>query len=281
MKITFNINKYLLMWYLLYQRSINEEIHNLKQKLWKNNKKEYSLIYGEKESILRELDNYIPNDDTIYNDIENSEVYKKIRNDTNRYRLNLLEIWDQSRKLYTKELSNIMKASFDYEYSMLVVHPTLDVLEVDGKNNIIITGKRVTLKDKDDFLTYLIYKVVKARFETLKYEDRDIINVILELITLNELFTRMTHVSKYNYGKKETYDLKKQIYPYWLMYLGVTEDNFDGYMVRDNIFFNKKDYEYNKTLKDLDIYDFISYCIKHKQRIFNVKPVTVEEIEII
>ena len=280
MKISFNINKYLLMWYLLYQRSINEEIHSLKQKLWKNNKKEYSLIYGEKDSILGDLENYIPNDDTIYNSVENSEVYKKIRQETNRYRLNLMEIWDSNRKSYTKELSNIMKASFDHEYSMLVIHPTLDVLEV-ANDNIIVVGKKVTVKQKDDFLTYLFYKVVKEKFQKLRYEDRDIINVILELITLNELFTRMTNVSKYNYGKKDMYDLKKQIYPYWLMYLGVKEDNFDNYMVRDNIFFNKKDYEYNKTLKDLDIYDFISFCIKNKKKIFNIKPVTVEEIEII
>ena len=280
MKISFNINKYLLMWYLLYQRSINEEIHSLKQKLWKNNKKEYSLIYGEKDSILEDLDNYIPNDDTIYNSVENSEIYRKIRQETNRYRLNLMEIWDSNRKSYTKELSNIMKASFDYEYSMLVIHPLLDVLEVNSDNTIVV-GKRVTVKQKDDFLAYLFYKIVKEKFQKLRYEDRDIINVILELITLNELFTRMTNVSKYNYGKKDTYDLKKQIYPYWLMYLGVKEDNFDNYMVRDNIFFNKKDYEYNKTLKDLDIYDFISFCVKNKKKIFNIKPVTVEEIEII
>ena len=280
MKISFNINKYLLMWYLLYQRSINEEIHSLKQRLWKNNKKEYSLIYGEKDSILEDLDNYIPNDDTIYNGVENSEIYRKIRQETNRYRLNLMEIWDSNRKSYTKELSNIMKASFDYEYSMLVIHPLLDVLEVNSDNTIVV-GKRVTVKQKDDFLAYLFYKIVKEKFQKLRYEDRDIINVILELITLNELFTRMTNVSKYNYGKKDTYDLKKQIYPYWLMYLGVKEDNFDNYMVRDNIFFNKKDYEYNKTLKDLDIYDFISFCVKNKKKIFNIKPVTVEEIEII
>jgi len=268
------------MWYLLYQRSINEEIHSLKQRLWKNNKKEYSLIYGEKDSILEDLDNYIPNDDTIYNGVENSEIYRKIRQETNRYRLNLMEIWDSNRKSYTKELSNIMKASFDYEYSMLVIHPLLDVLEVNSDNTIVV-GKRVTVKQKDDFLAYLFYKIVKEKFQKLRYEDRDIINVILELITLNELFTRMTNVSKYNYGKKDTYDLKKQIYPYWLMYLGVKEDNFDNYMVRDNIFFNKKDYEYNKTLKDLDIYDFISFCVKNKKKIFNIKPVTVEEIEII
>lgn len=279
MKISFNVNKYLLMWYLLYQRSISEEIHKLKQKLWINNKKEYSLIYSEKENILLELDNYIPNDDTIYNSIENSEIYKKIRQDTNRNRLSLLELWDLNRKQYNRELSNIMKTSFDYEYNMLIIHPAFNIIEVN--NNNIIVGKKVNSKDKDDFLAYLIYKIVKEKFQKLRHEERDIINVIIELITLNELFTRVTHSSKYNFGKKDIYDLKKQIYPYWLMYLGVSEDKFESYMVRDNIFFNQKDYEYNKSLKDLDIYDFISFCIRHKRKIFRVKPVTVEEIEII
>ncbi len=274
MKISFNINKYLLMWYLLYQRSINEEIHSLKQKLWKNNKKEYSLIYGEKDSILEDLDNYIPNDDTIYNSVENSEIYRKIRQETNRYRLNLMEIWDSNRKSYTKELSNIMKASFEHEYSMLVIHPTLDVLEV-ANDNIIVVGKKVTVKQKDDFLTYLFYKVVKEKFQKLRYEDRDIINVILELITLNELFTRMTNVSKYNYGKKDMYDLKKQIYPYWLMYLGCEKEDFTSYMMRDKVGFDIDKYKVEKELSNLNLLEFIEFCIQNQFKIIRINQLEI------
>ncbi len=279
MKLSFSINKYLLMWYLLYQTSINEEIHKIKQKLWTNHKKQYSELYGEKDTILNELDNYIPDDDVVFNLFENSDIYKRTRTETNRYRLSLLEIWDLNRKSYLKDLGNILKKDIIDDYHMLVVHPNLNIIEVN--NNVIIVGKKITNRDKDNFLTYLFYKILKQKFNDLKYEDRDIINVILELITVNELYTRATSESKYNYGKKEYNDMKKQIYPYWLMYLGVKEDKLDSYMIRDNMFFNKTDYKFDEVMEDMDIYDFIGYCIRHKRKIFNVKPVTVEELEII
>lgn len=279
MKLSFIINKYLLMWYLLYQTSINEEIHKLKQKLWIDHKKQYSFLHGEKDNILNELDNYIPDDDVIFSLFEDSDIYKRIRTETNRYRLSLLEIWDLNRKNYFKELSNILKKDFNETYKVLVIHPSLNIIEVT--DDLIIIGKKITNRDKDNFLTYLFYKILKQKFNLLKYEDRDIINVILELITINELYTRITNESKYNYGKKELYELKKQIYPYWLMYLGIKEDKIDSYMIRDNFFFNKSDYKYDDTLEDMDIYDFIGFCIRHKRKIFNSKTVTVEEIEII
>ena len=67
------------------------------------------------------------------------------------------------------------------------------------------------------------------------------------------------------YGKK----LKQQIYPYFLMYLGVEEKDFEKYMVRDNIFFNIKDYPYNKKLKNYDIFSFMTYLNKNKKEILN------------
>ena len=52
MKLEFISSKYLLMWHLLYETSINSDIHNLKQLLWSEYKKEYSELYSEKAQIL-------------------------------------------------------------------------------------------------------------------------------------------------------------------------------------------------------------------------------------
>jgi len=281
MKLDFAINKYLLMWYLLYQSSISEDIHKLKQKLWIKYKKEYSSLYSDKSIILEENKDYIPDDDTIFNLVENSDAYKKAKSDTNRYRLTLMQIWDQNRKNYLKELNNILKMNLNDDYNIMVVHPNLNVVDINKSNNLIVVGKKITTRDKDNFLTYLFYKILKKHFESIKLSDREIVNTILELITVNELYTRVTKESKYNYGKKENYEIKCRLYPYWLMYLGVKEEKFDSYMVRDNIFFNIKDYEYNAKLKDMDIYNFIGYCVNHKRKILKKKTVTVEDIEII
>ena len=281
MNLDIIVNKYLLMWHLLYQSSVSEDIHKEKQKLWKNHKKEYSLIHKEKSEILKDLDNYIPNDDLIYNLLENSPFYKKIKIETNRYRLNILEIWDKNRKKYTKELNNILKFDLKNEYTICVVHPNLDVIETEFTTNIITIGKKIITRDKDNFLTYLIYKIIKNEMNKLKTDERDIVDAVVELAITNELYTRVSKESKYKIGKKELRDLKEKIYPYWLMYLGIELEDFDKYMIRDNIFFDKNKYKYQKILRTIDIYSFIAFLIKNRRIIIKTKLVPVENIEML
>lgn len=268
MKLDFILNDYLLMWHLLYESSVSEEIHNIKQVLWKDYKKEYSALYKEKDKILNDLDNYIPDDDFIFNIFETSPSYKKVIKETNKYRMSLLQLWDLNSKLYKKELANILKYDLEENYKVLVLHPNLGVVETDFNLNIISIGKKIDNKDKDSFLTYLFYKILKNEFKDVKIDD-NILTTMLELICVNELFTRVSKESKYNIGKSELKKLKQQIYPYFLMYLGVEEKNFEKYMVRDNIFFNIKDYPYNKKLKNYDIFSFMTYLNKNKKEILN------------
>ena len=75
MNLDIIINKHLLIWHILYQSSVSMEVHKLKQKLWMDNKKEYTLVHKDKEIILRELDDFIPDDDTIYNMVETSLIF--------------------------------------------------------------------------------------------------------------------------------------------------------------------------------------------------------------
>ena len=160
MKLDIIVNKYLLIWHLLYQTSINDEFHKLKQKIWLNNKREYQLVHKEKEQILEDSEDFIPNDDTIYNLIETSEEYKKIKKETNRYRLSILTIWGENRKRYIKEIKNILKLELNEEYKACIIHPELDVVEVSNNSNIITIGKKIITRDKDNFLTYLFYKIM-------------------------------------------------------------------------------------------------------------------------
>lgn len=281
MKLDIVVNKYLLIWHLLYQSSVSDDVHNLKQELWLEYKKEYSLVHGDKEEILSLLDDFIPNDDLIYNLIEEAPQYKKIKQETNRYRNNILEIWDKNRRNYTKELQQILKFTLKNTYKICVVHPNLDVVETDFKSNTITIGKKIITRDKDNFLTYLMYKIVKNEILKLKTNEKDILDVVVELAITNELYTRISKESKYKIGKKDLRELKEKIYPYWLMYLGVKEENFDKYMVRDNIFFDKTKYKYEKMLRTIDIYSFVAYLIKNKKSIFKTKLVPVENIEVL
>lgn len=281
MRLDINVNKYLLMWHLLYESSVSPEFHMLKQDIWMDHKKEYSLLHGHKDEILKEGENYIPDDDLIYNILESNPLYKKIKIDTNRYRLNVMETWDNSKKKYNKELNNIIKVPIKDTYYISVVHPGLDVVETDNKNNTITIGKKIILRDKDNFLTYLIYKITRNELSKLKTKEIDILDTVCELAIINELYTRVSGESKYKYGKKNNRELKEKIYPYFLMYLGVKEEDFDKYMVRDNIFFDKSKYKYDKILKKLNIYTFIAYLIKNKRKVFKTKLIPVEDIEML
>ena len=281
MKLDIVINKYLLIWYLLYQSSVSEEMHKLKQKLWRTKKKDYTEIYKEKEKILNDLDDYIPDDDTIFNLVESSDIFQKIKKDAYRYRLTILEIWDKNKKNYIKELNKIIKTDFKGEYTVCTLHPNSDVVETDLDRNIITIGKKLSSRDKDNFLTYLIYKIIKNEFASIKTAEREIVDVITELVTTNELYTAISKESKYILGKRSLRDAKTKLYPYWLMYLGVEPKDFEKYMVRDNIYFNINEYPYQDELKNLDIYTFINFVIKNKRQIFNRKPTTVEDIEIL
>lgn len=281
MKLDIIVNKYLLIWHLLYQSSVSDDVHNLKQQLWLKYKKEYSLVHKDKEEILLTLEDYIPNDNLIYNLIENSQEYKKVKHETMKYRNNILEIWDKNRKNYTKELGQILKFNLKKTYKICVVHPNLDVVETDFKSNTITIGKQIITKDKDNFLTYLIYKIVKHEILKLKTNETEILDVVVELAITNELYTRISNKSKYKIGKKELRNLKEKIYPYWLMYLGVKEEDFDKYMVRDNIFFDKTKYKYEKILRTIDIYSFIAFLVKNKKTILKTKLVPVEKIEVL
>ena len=281
MKLDIIVNKYLLIWHLIYQSTVSEEMHNLKLKIWTSHKKEYSLVHKDKKEILENLDDFIPDDDIIYNLVETSPLYKKIKQETNRYRNSILEIWDQSKKKYSKELISILKFDVKKEYKICVVHPSLEVVETDFDTKTITIGKKINTRDKDNFLSYLMYKIVKNEVCKLETNETDILDVVTELAVINELYTRISKESKYNIGKKDLRELKEKIYPFWLMYLGVPFEDFEKYMVRDNIYFDKNAYKYEKILKTIDIYSFIGFIIRNKKVILKTKLIPVENIEML
>ena len=281
MKLSIIVNKYLLIWHLLYQSSVSDEIHRLKQKLWQDHKKEYASIHKDKILILSSPLDFIPDDDYIYNMVESSIYYKKLKQETNKYRLNVMEVWDKNRKKYNEELEKLFKTDLDCSYDICVIHPSLDVVESDLSTKTLTIGKRLILKDKDNFLTYVVYKIVKNEFNNIKTADRDIVDAITELLITNELYTRITRESKYNLGKKSLKEIKHKIYPYFLMYLGVNKNDFEKYMIRDNIFFNINNYNYISYLKNIDIYSFIDFIIKSKESILGIKDLNDSVIEVL
>ena len=61
MNTKFIVNDYALIWNLLFQASISDSLSKLKAKLWDTYKEEYNKTYQDKQEIMKDYKNFIPN----------------------------------------------------------------------------------------------------------------------------------------------------------------------------------------------------------------------------
>ncbi len=263
MNIKFIVNDYILIWNLLFRASISEAAHKLKQKIWINYKNEYNNIYKDKTLMLKDIKNYIPNDDTIYNIVLEAKDYQKLKKETEKYRLEVLKLWNRKLTMY---LSKILKKELQ-EYTIFIVNDRFDILEVNKINNqmTLILGKKINKQDSYKLIIDILTILVKNEIKTYKGSNQMIADAIIELATYNELATNLTNNSHYFMGNGRLVSIKRQLYPYWLMYLGVEKEQMKEYMSRDKIVFDLDKYPYQEDLKESTLEEFIDFCISHKK----------------
>ena len=272
MNIEFVTNDYLLAWYLLFKSSFSEEVQKLKVKLYQNYGKQYMRLEKENVEILKYNNDFIPDDDTIYNIIFESEIFKEIKRETDKHRQFLMKAWDTNQKKIKAILREILRFNIKDEYHILVIHPKLDTVEymrANPKKNIS-WGKS---DDKDDGIKTImrvIYTLVKYEIGSFQKENREIVSSIIDLAITNELQTRLTGTSKFNEGFRNLKILKKQIYPYFLMYLGADREDLVSYMMRDQIPFDIDKYPIEKELRSVDLFGFIDFCCRNQKFIIRL-----------
>lgn len=279
MNLKFLVNDYILVWNLLFQASISPDIHKLKQRLWNNYKNEYNMTFKDRNIMLKDPKNFIPNNDTIYNIFLETKEYEFVLKNTEKYRKQILAIWDNNKKFIDKELKDILK--FDIpSYHVFIVDYLLDIIDIvsfdNDDYNLIVLGKKIDSSNSNKILVDLIYEIVKKEVREYRKDYKEIVQAIVELAILNEFSTRINKRSQYLTGDPSLSYLKVQIYPYWLMYLGVSKGDMKNYMERDKISFDVTKYAYEKQLKKLDLFQFIDFCIRNQKYI-----VKINELEII
>lgn len=99
MNLSFDVNDYLLIWNLLFLPSVTNDVQRLKEKLWKNYRHLYKDLYKEEAKILKDPKNYIPDDDTIFDMVKETEAYKRIRKETEEYRLFLMHYYNEIKRI--------------------------------------------------------------------------------------------------------------------------------------------------------------------------------------
>lgn len=272
MNIEFLTNDYLLAWNLLFKPSFNEEIQTLKEKLWQNYPKQYMKMEKENVEILKYSDDFIPDDDTIYTYVFETDIFKEIKKQTDKHRRFLMKYWDEHQKQINKELKNIIRFTIKDTYHILVIHPSLDTVEFMGTNpkRNISWGKVNDEEDGLKALMRIIYTLVKYEIGTHQKENKEIVAAIIDLAITNELHTKLDGVSKYSEGFKNLRLLKRQLYPYWLMYLGADREELVSYMMRDQMPFDLDKYPVEKELQKVDLYGFIDFCCKNQKYIIRL-----------
>ena len=279
MNLNFVLNDYVLIWNLLFSASISSDIQSFKQKLWKNYRHSYNELYKEEELILKDPKNYIPDDDTIFDMVKASDIYKEIREETEKYRLDLLHTWDKIKKDLNKNLKEILR--FDIKlYHVLVVDKKLDVIGMkipkSRRVNTITWGNRA---DSDNYtlaIINIIEHIVRKELANYQIEYKDIVDAIIELAIDNELTSRTLKKSVYLRGDSSLKYLKRQLYPYFLMYLGYSKEEILNRMMEDKIIFELDKYTFERGLATVDLKTFINFCIKNQKHILKIK-----ELEII
>lgn len=279
MDLKFVVNDYVLIWNLLFGPSISEAVYKLKQKLWVNYKKEYNNTYKDKKLILNDPKNFIPSDDTIYNILLETKEYEKLERKDERYRLEVMRLWDVNKKKINSCLEKIIKKEIK-PYEIYIVNEELDILDItDSKeeHGIIILGKKIDKKEPLKIIIDLLLAIIKREIkDDDKPNQKEFREATIELAILNELATSLTGESHYKNGSSDLAPLKRKLYPYWLMYLNIPKEDFSTYMKRDKIFFDKEQYAYEKEFKKMNLEEFIDFCTRNKKYI--VRP---EKLEII
>ena len=279
MNTKFIVNDYVLIWNLLFGASISEPIYKLKQKIWDTYKNEYNATFKDKLEILKDYKNFIPNNDTVYNIILDTKDYEKLKKQAETLRLEIMQVWDKNKKENDYLIKNILRKKLS-THTVFVVNKELNTIDypMDG---VLIVGKEVEKKEPLKVLIAMNMIIAKNNIKRYKDEYDKFKKAILELAILNEYPTRITGRSYYHVGSPNLLSLKRWLYPYWLMYLGVPKDEFTNYMMRDKIVFDKDKYAYEKELKRMDIEEFIDFCIRNQKYIVRERKIPKIDEEVI
>ena len=282
MELEFEINDYLLAWYLLYGASLSKEIDKFRKNLWSKYKKEYNFCYKDKMEILKYGHDFIPDNDLLYEETFKSDLYISLKKETMKHKMHLVKLFHNNNKTIKRCIKEVLKENFKDNILVYVVHPRMEIIEYNDTNSLIWGSD----KDKYDALTIMLFTIVKGKYGNMYSESKEIVDAILELAVINEIGKKLDNIESYELGNPTLKIIKRQIYPFWLMYLGYdTKETILNKMMEDKIAFDMDRYPIDKKMKKISIEEFISFCVKNSKHILKLGNVLKieqeEEIEVI
>ena len=286
MNLSVMVNDYLLAWYILYGASLSKEIDRFKKNLYTKYKKEYNLCYKDRTEIIKYGKDYIPDNDILYNAVLTSSLFRSLKRETMKHRNNIEKMWESNSELINKEITRVIRFSLPQEITVYVIHPRFEITEYLRDVNSLVWGSE---KDKYDVLTIFLSLITKGLL--IKSNDnftnnKEILNSIVELSVVNEIGKSISKNFNYDLGNPVLKIIKRQIYPFWLMYLGYTDkERILNKMIDDKVGFDLEKYPLDRSLKKMNLIVFTEYCIKNSRNILKLSNIMKiekeEEIEVL
>lgn len=286
MNLDIDVNDYLLAWYLLYGASLSKEIDRFKRTLYTKYKKEYNFCYKDRSEIIKYGKDFIPDNDILYNAVLSSNLFKYLKKETVKHKNYIMKLWDSNKDELNNYIHDVLRINYPKVINVFIIHPRLEITEYITESNGLIWGSD---KDKYDVLTIILSIATKGllKQEVEKYDtNKEIVDSIIELSILNEIGKKINKNQTYELGNPVLKLIKRQIYPFWLMYLGYSDkEKMLNKMIEDRIGFDLDKYPLDKGLKKMNLKLFTDYCIKNSRNILklnNIMQIEKEdEIEIL
>ena len=286
MNLEINVNDYLLAWYLLYGASLSKEIDKFKRLLYTKYKKEYNFCYKDRSEIIKYGKDFIPDNDILYNAVLSSNLFKSLKKETIRHKNNIVKLWESNSDEINGYVNKILRIPFPKVIMVYIVHPRLEITEYMKDFKSLIWGSE---KDKYDVLTLMLSNITTGMIinSGIDYSNnKETVNSIIELAIINEIGDNLSNKSSYELGNPAYKIIKRQIYPFWLMYLGFVDKNdLLNKMINDKIGFDLEKYPIDANLKKMNINTFTEYCIRNSRNILKLNNIMrierEEEVEIL
>ena len=116
----------------------------------------------------------------------------------------------------------------------------------------------------------ILFTAVKYEINDYQEQNKEMVTAIIDLLVTNEIYTRVSGYSKYEEGIKRLKLLKRQLYPYWLMYQGADREELVSFMMRDKMPFDIDKYPIEKGLRKIDFKGFIDFCCTNQKYIIRL-----------
>ena len=286
MNIEIMVNDYLLAWYILYGASLSKEIDRFKKNLFIKYKKEYNFCYKDRMEIIKYGKDFIPDNDILYNAVLTSSLFKSFKKETIKHRNNIEKMWTENCEVINKHINNVIRLAFPKTVHVYVIHPRFEITEYLRDLKSITWGSE---KDKYDVLTIILTLLTKGLLlesNNSFQENKEILDSIVELSVINEIGKSLSKSFNYDLGNPVLKIIKRQIYPFWLMYLGYSDkEKILNKMIDDKIGFDLEKYPLDNNLKKINLSSFTEYCIKNSRNILKLNNIMKieqdEEIEVI